>query len=589
MEIDMRMKRVVASVVAFLFLIVFLSRDGTLLARLAVEVCPASHTKLDAAMHNRIHAASSSSRLQAIVGVRVGTLDSVLSAVALLGAEIHAIHRGLPALSLEVGVSALGTLAALPSVLSISIDAPLSEARSLHPGDVLAARTVEEGAGGSVTHLRETLGLDGRLTGTGVGVAVIDSGLQAQVGFAGRVRAFQDFTGAGGPLQDDYGHGTHVSGLIGGTGTTDGLFQGVAPGVTFIVLKVLDANGYGRTSDVISAIEYAIANKASLGINIINLSLGHPIYEPAATDPLVRAVEAATRAGILVVVSAGNYGTNATTGLPGYAGVTSPANAASAITVGALKTFGTIERTDDRIATYSSRGPTWYDARVKVDLAAPGDKLIATAAKNSTLYQQYPVLRVGSGYMRLSGTSMATGVVTGVAALMVEANAAASGGSRPKLTPNALKAALQYTAFAVGTNEGVSADMLTVGAGAINAVGAIETAAGVDTSQPVGERWITTRLVRNTVIGGETLAWSESVLWDYAVASGDVLETNQPAWASSVVWGSNVVWTNAVVWGNALVWGNTAVWSSSVVWGSNATSGTDGTSVVWGSLYEIQE
>ena len=87
-----------------------------------------------------------------------------------------------------------------------------------------------------------------------------------------------------------------------------------------------------RTSDVISAVEYATTNKAALGIDIINLSLGHPIYEPAASDPLVRAVEAAARAGIAVVVSAGNYGTNEVTGLPGYAGVTSPANAASAIT-----------------------------------------------------------------------------------------------------------------------------------------------------------------------------------------------------------------------------------------------------------------
>jgi hypothetical protein len=185
---------------------------------------------------------------------------------------------------------------------------------------------------------------------------------------------------------------------------------------------------------------------------------------------------------------------------------------------------------------------------------------------------------------------MAAGVVTGVTALMVEANAAVSGGSRPKLTPNAVKAALQYTAFPVSTNLGVSADMLTVGAGAVNAVGAIESAAGFDTSRPVGERWITTPLIRTTVVGGEMLAWSESVLWDYAVVSGDVLETNEPAWGSSVVWGSTVVWGNAVIWSNAVVWGNAAVWSSSVVWGSDATSGaTDGTSFVWGSLYDIQE
>ena len=96
----------------------------------------------------------------------------------------------------------------------------------------------------------------------------------------------------------------------------------------------------GTTSDVISAIEYATANKDRLGIDIINLSLGHPIYEPAATDPLVQAVEAAARAGIHVVASAGNHGLNPETSEPGYAGIVSPANAPSAIAVGAETTVG---------------------------------------------------------------------------------------------------------------------------------------------------------------------------------------------------------------------------------------------------------
>jgi len=97
-------------------------------------------------------------------------------------------------------------------------------------------------------------------------------------------------------------HGTHVAGLVGGTGaSSNGLYKGVAPGVRLIGMRVLDANGQGRTSDVINAITFAIANKQLLGIDIINLSLGHPIYEAAASDPLVKAVERATRAGIIVV------------------------------------------------------------------------------------------------------------------------------------------------------------------------------------------------------------------------------------------------------------------------------------------------
>ena len=114
---------------------------------------------------------------------------------------------------------------------------------------------------------------------------------------------------------DDYGHGTHVAGLIGSSGaTSNSKYAGIAPGAKLLSLKVLDGKGTGKTSDVINALEFAVANRTRFGINVINLSLGHPIYESATTDPLVQAVEAAIRAGIVVVVAAGNYGYNPLTG-----------------------------------------------------------------------------------------------------------------------------------------------------------------------------------------------------------------------------------------------------------------------------------
>ena len=119
------------------------------------------------------------------------------------------------------------------------------------------------------------------------------------------------------------------------------MYPGVATNVNLIGLKVLDANGQGYTSSVISAIEFAVANRTQLGIDVINLSLGHPILEPSATDPLVQAVEAASRAGIVVVASAGNFGVDPATGQVGYAGITSPGDAPSAITVGAVDINGT--------------------------------------------------------------------------------------------------------------------------------------------------------------------------------------------------------------------------------------------------------
>src|SRR6185312_9230090 len=181
-----------------------------------------------------------------------------------------------------------------------------------------------------------------------VGVAVIDSGLEMSAEFQYRVTAFYDFTNGGFAAKapfDDYGHGTHVAGIIGGSGalSTNAAYHGLAPKVKFVILKVLDKNGAGYTSDVIRAVDFAVANKAALGIDIINLSLGHPIYEPAATDPLDQAVERATRAGIVVVAAAGNYGKNPDTGEFGYGGITSPGNAPSAITVGAVRTEDTVK------------------------------------------------------------------------------------------------------------------------------------------------------------------------------------------------------------------------------------------------------
>src|SRR4029450_1551839 len=152
--------------------------------------------------------------------------------------------------------------------------------------------------------------------------------------------------------------------------------------------------------------------KKPLGIDILNLSLGHPIFEGAATDPLVQAVEAASRAGILVVGSAGNVGTDSQTNHTGYAGILSPGNAPSAFTVASAKTQGTITPLDDRIANYSSRGPTWIDGFAKPDFAAPGQDLVAPVAPGSYLATTYRSLLItdasgGKSYIVLSGTSVA--------------------------------------------------------------------------------------------------------------------------------------------------------------------------------------
>jgi serine protease AprX len=439
--------------------------------------------------------------------------------------------------------------------------------------------------------LRATLGLQDSWTGKGVTVAVIDSGLEMSSEFSGRVKAFYDFTGGktqSTPAFDDYGHGTHVAGTIAGSGalSTNKAYRGLAPNVQLVVLKVLDGTGAGYTSDVVRALDFAVANKNKFGIDVINLSLGHPIYEPASTDPLVQAVERASKAGIVVLAAAGNNGINPTTGQPGYAGINSPGNAPSAITVGAVSTSNTVTRKDDRIPDYSSSGPTWYDALVKPDLLAPGHRIIAVGAKKSMIYQDYPDLRApDADYIRLSGTSMATAVGSGVVALMIEAHRNANPWD-PQLTANTVKAMLQYSAFPVRNELGIEYDPLRQGAGALNGAGAVALARSVDTSSKTGSYWLQPQPVPWTSIGGENMSWSQAVIWGNAVIWGSgTLPISQSAWGTAVIWGSTTNWSNAsaVIWGSNVVWTDPQSWGNAVIWGSSSIGTTDGTAVIWGS------
>jgi serine protease AprX len=412
--------------------------------------------------------------------------------------------------------------------------------------------------------LRATLGLQDSWSGRGVTVAVIDSGLEMSSEFQGRVKAFYDFTGgktqATSPF-DDYGHGTHVAGTIAGSGALSSYkaYRGIAPNVQLVVLKVLDSTGAGFTSDVVRAIDFAVANKGRFGIDIINLSLGHPIYEPASTDPLVQAV---------------------------YAGINSPGNAPSAITVGAVSTSNTVSRRDDRIPDYSSSGPTWYDALAKPDLLAPGHRIIAVGAKRSTIYRDYPDLRApDADYIRLSGTSMATAVGSGVVALMIEQHRL-DDPYTPALTPNTVKAMLQYSAFGVRTDLGIEYDPLRQGAGALNGAGAVSLARAVDTTTRSGGYWLKPQPVPWTTIGGENMSWGQAVIWGNAVIWGSgTLPMSQTAWGNAVIWGSGTNWSNAnaVIWGSNVVWSDPQAWGNAVIWGSGSIGTTDGTAVIWGS------
>ena len=280
--------------------------------------------------------------------------------------------------------------------------------------------------------------------GGGINVAIVDSGIAPHSAVGDRVIARANFVSAEpGVTGDPFGHGTHVAGMIGGSGSaaryvTSQYTGGSAPAIRFVDVRVLGRTGVGYTSEVIAGIDWIVANRWRYNVRVINLSLGHPVAEPAATDPLVRAVERAVSAGIVVVVSAGNHG-QTETGAHVLGGITSPGNSPAVITVGAAETKGTVDRWDDTVAPYSSRGPTRFDFAVKPDVVAPGTRIVSLEAAGSYIATSFPSWHVAgygrNSYGRLSGTSMSAAIVSGGVALLLDAE--------PSLSPAQVKLLLQ--------------------------------------------------------------------------------------------------------------------------------------------------
>lgn len=457
-------------------------------------------------------------------------------------------------------------------------------------------------------------------TGAGIGVALIDSGvnnhpdLQTGILPLSRVVYNQSFVSGNSSASDQYGHGTHIAGSIAGNGLSSSgpvyskTFMGIAPSADVVNLRVLDQNGSATDSEVIAAINQAISLKSKYNIRVMNLSLGRAVFESYKLDPLCQAVEKAWKSGIVVVVAAGNNGRYQPT--DGYSTVTAPGNDPYVITVGAMKPMGTPTRTDDLIASYSSKGPTVIDHVVKPDIVAPGNLLVSTETPNTTLYStetsnlvpmSYYMFGGSSSpsktYFTLSGTSMATGVVSGVVADLLQAH--------PALTPDQVKARLMKTAYktfpasssvydpTTGITYTDQYDVFTVGAGYVDLAAAL---ASTDLAHGTA---ISPTAVYNSSTGNVTMTSDPSSVWgsSYTWSGPAVWGSNQFVGGSSVMWGatnpggSSVMWGatdlagSSVMWGantssgfstiwsNSVMWGASGQWASSVMWGANASKG----------------
>jgi serine protease AprX len=281
-------------------------------------------------------------------------------------------------------------------------------------------------------------------------IAIVDSGIDAnRADFAGRVVANVNLSTLSlNSPGDGRGHGTFVAGMAAGAAAG---VAGAAPTAKIVSLDVMDDNGMGRTSDVISACQWILEHKAQYNIKVANFSLHSGVPSNFATDPLDRAVEKLWFSGVTVVAAAGNYGVNGQPVRVAYA----PGNDPFVITVGAADLAGTPGVGNDQGAPFSAYGYT-YDGFHKPDLGAPGRYMVGPIPPTSTLALQKPLNVTSPGYIQLSGTSFAAPVVSGTVAQMLARH--------PGWTPAQVKGALMVT-----TRSAPNAAPGSIGAGELTA------------------------------------------------------------------------------------------------------------------------
>ncbi|PGV53557.1 S8 family peptidase [Bacillus sp. AFS037270] len=266
------------------------------------------------------------------------------------------------------------------------------------------------------------------LTGSGVKIAIVDTGIYPHPDLSGRITDFVDFINNRTAPYDDNGHGTHCAGDAASASLR---YTGPAPKANLVGVKVLDRSGSGSLETIMRGVEWCIQyneQNPTNKIDIISMSLGSTprTYRLENQDPMVKIVESAWQSGIVVCVAAGNEG-------PDRGTIASPGISDRVITVGAFDDKDTLQRTDDDVASFSSRGPTIYNVK-KPDILAPGVDIVSLRSPNSYLDRAQKSSRVGSNYFTLSGTSMATPICAGIVALIKESN--------PQLNPDEIKNSL---------------------------------------------------------------------------------------------------------------------------------------------------
>ncbi|HET9654094.1 MAG TPA: S8 family serine peptidase [Kineosporiaceae bacterium] len=375
-----------------------------------------------------------------IVRVAPGaSVDTVAAEATACGVTVIAVQRGIGTLVAQIPAGRLAAVKALPGVAVVTEDYEVkAQSLGFDPWT----------QNGSMTNVNVTTGANAMWkkgwTGAGVDVALIDTGVAPVSGLSDSAKVVigpdLSFESQDPDLRylDTYGHGTHMAGIIAGRERAKGNwwdyawdntnFYGMAPDARIVSLKLADRNGTVDVSQIIAAIDWVVQNRLANGMNIRVLNLSYGTHSPQSpqVDPLSWAAEVAWRSGIVVVSSAGNDG--ATT-----PGLTNPAYDPWVIAVGAVDTKGTTSMADDTVAPFSAVQGGNFNTR-GIDLVAPGVGIVSLGVPGSYVYQTYPAARIGNGFIRGSGTSQASAVVSGAAALLIS--------QRPYLLPNQVKALL---------------------------------------------------------------------------------------------------------------------------------------------------
>jgi serine protease AprX len=427
--------------------------------------------------------------------------------------------------------------------------------------DVELAYTTTFGAADAIPVDVNAAGLHAAgIRGKDVGVAVIDTGywkldsLDLDTAGTGRVgaqfdaiRNVQD-TAWSTISTDTTGHGTHVTSVIASSRKNSvGRYFGVAPDARIISVKAFDETGKGTYATVIRGIDWVIANRLPYGIRILNLSLGAPAQSRYWDDPLNKAVMKAWQAGIVVVASAGNAGPEPqTVGVPG--------NVPYVITVGAMTDNYTASGADDRLASFSSAGPT-FEGFVKPDLVAPGGHVWGFMGTYMKIAVDHPTFINNGDFFQMSGTSQSAAVVSGVAALVLSQN--------PSLTPDQVKCRIMASGKpAVDSKGALAYSVLQQGTGLVDANKAVN--GSLTNCANVGLN-INYDLAGIAHYKGAVRQQSDGT-FVVTGSNGGTLTGSGFIWNSSYLWQQGFIWNSGYIWNNGYIWNASTTYGADIQW-----------------------